>query len=199
MTLRLKDSAADMRTDMELGTAAVLDVGTDAGDIVQLDSSAKIPALNGSALTGISTNLPIFFAKNDSSISNISEGTATEIGSELDEKLDTGGCFDTTNGRFTPNVPGKYFVSTQQHIDCGSGNLQALYGWIKKNGDTIITTFEINETSGNANEATGTCSAIIQMNGDDDYLECYMQYSSTADNKAAAAHQTNFYAYRISA
>lgn len=38
-----------------LGTAAALDVGTTASKVVQLDSNAKLPAVNGSQLTGIPT------------------------------------------------------------------------------------------------------------------------------------------------
>lgn len=37
----------------DLGTAATLNVGTSANQIVQLDGSAKLPALDGSQLTGI--------------------------------------------------------------------------------------------------------------------------------------------------
>ena len=36
-----------------LGTAAALDVGTGANNIPQLDSSGKLGAIDGSALTGI--------------------------------------------------------------------------------------------------------------------------------------------------
>ena len=39
-----------------LGTAATLDVGTGANDVVQLDGTGKLPAVDGSALTGISTS-----------------------------------------------------------------------------------------------------------------------------------------------
>jgi microcystin-dependent protein len=41
-----------------LGTAASLNVGTSANNIVQLDGSAKLPAVDGSALT----NLPVSFS-----------------------------------------------------------------------------------------------------------------------------------------
>jgi hypothetical protein len=46
-SLALKANSAD------LGTAASLDVGTSANNVVQLDGSAKLPAVDGSALTGI--------------------------------------------------------------------------------------------------------------------------------------------------
>lgn len=39
----------------ELGTAATKDVGVAAGNVVQLDGSAKLPAVDGSQLTGISS------------------------------------------------------------------------------------------------------------------------------------------------
>lgn len=41
-----------------LGTASLEDVGTSAGNVVQLDSSGKIPALDGSQLTNIQLILP---------------------------------------------------------------------------------------------------------------------------------------------
>ena len=41
------------RTNLGLGTAAVLDVGTSANNIVQLNGSAQLPAVDGSLLTGI--------------------------------------------------------------------------------------------------------------------------------------------------
>ena len=46
-SLALKANSAD------LGTAATQDVGTSAGNVVQLDGSAKLPAVDGSQLTGI--------------------------------------------------------------------------------------------------------------------------------------------------
>lgn len=44
---------ADVTGTPSLGTAAALNVGTGANNIPQLDSSGNLPALNGSALTGI--------------------------------------------------------------------------------------------------------------------------------------------------
>ncbi len=52
----LDDAAAsDQRTTLGLGTAAVLDVGTTASKVVQLDGSARLPAVDGSQLTGLPT------------------------------------------------------------------------------------------------------------------------------------------------
>jgi len=49
-------TAAGARANLGLGTAAVLNVGTGANSVVQLDSFGKLPAIDGSALTGISSS-----------------------------------------------------------------------------------------------------------------------------------------------
>lgn len=46
-------AASNARTTLGLGTAATLDTGTSAGNIVQLDGSAKLPAVDGSQLTNL--------------------------------------------------------------------------------------------------------------------------------------------------
>ncbi len=46
-------NASTGRTSLGLGTAAQLDVGTTASKVVQLDSNAKLPAVDGSLLTNV--------------------------------------------------------------------------------------------------------------------------------------------------
>lgn len=46
-------SASSARTNLGLGTSATVDTGTSANQIVKLDASAKLPAVDGSQLTGI--------------------------------------------------------------------------------------------------------------------------------------------------
>jgi hypothetical protein len=54
MAFVITGDAATNRTNLGLGTAATLDVGTSANNIVQLDGSGNLPAIDGSALTGVS-------------------------------------------------------------------------------------------------------------------------------------------------
>ena len=49
-------SASTARTNLGLGTAATLAAGTSATNAVQLDSNAKLPAVDGSQLTGIASS-----------------------------------------------------------------------------------------------------------------------------------------------
>jgi hypothetical protein len=47
------ESGATARTSLGLGTAATFDVGTSANNVVQLDGTGKLPAVDGSQLTNI--------------------------------------------------------------------------------------------------------------------------------------------------
>ncbi|TAN52164.1 MAG: tail fiber protein [Rhodospirillales bacterium] len=46
-------SAVTARTNLGLGSAAIKDTGTAANQVVQLDANAKLPAIDGSALTNL--------------------------------------------------------------------------------------------------------------------------------------------------
>lgn len=51
-------SASTVRTNLGLGTAAVLDVGTTASKVVQLTAAAKLPAVDGSLLINLPAGTP---------------------------------------------------------------------------------------------------------------------------------------------
>jgi hypothetical protein len=55
MAITLSGDAATTRASLGLGSAATLDAGTGANQILQLDGSGNLPAVDGSALTGIDT------------------------------------------------------------------------------------------------------------------------------------------------
>ena len=48
------DAGSTYLTSSSIGTSAPLDVGTSANNVVQLDGTAKLPAVDGSALTNVS-------------------------------------------------------------------------------------------------------------------------------------------------
>jgi len=77
-------SASTARTNLGLGTAATLTAGTSANNAVQLDSNAKLPAVDGSQLTGISSGSVAFTADGAVSaagkpVSLTTEGKVKEI------------------------------------------------------------------------------------------------------------------------
>lgn len=53
MAITISGTASATRTNLGLGNAATLDVGTSANNLIQLDSSGNLPAVDGSLLTGV--------------------------------------------------------------------------------------------------------------------------------------------------
>jgi hypothetical protein len=76
-TVATSGAYSDLSGSPTLGTAAALDVGTSANNVVQLDGSAKLPAVDGSALTNLSAPLPSVAASTSTSVS-ISVPTGSE-------------------------------------------------------------------------------------------------------------------------
>lgn len=90
----------DLQNLPTLGTAAALDVGTTASNVVQLDSGARLPAVDGSQLTGIgdvvgpassTVNAFVLFATTSGKL--VKEGTWSESGGVVTagSALDLGG------------------------------------------------------------------------------------------------------------
>ena len=70
-------SASAARTNLGLGTAATQDIGTTANDVVQLDGSARLPAVDGSQLTNLPAAAGSLLASNNlSDVANISTSRA---------------------------------------------------------------------------------------------------------------------------
>lgn len=60
------------RAGLELGSAAILDHGTDAGDLVRLDpTTAKLPAVDGSLLTNLPVAAPSLFKRDISGTASL--------------------------------------------------------------------------------------------------------------------------------
>ena len=53
LDFNLRQHVAATVASLNLGTAAIKNVGTSAGNVVQLDSEGKLPAIDGSQLTGL--------------------------------------------------------------------------------------------------------------------------------------------------
>ena len=65
--------------DSELGTAALLNVGVGANNIVKLDSSAKLPAVDGSQLTGIDSDVTSVFSRTGAITATASDYDASQV------------------------------------------------------------------------------------------------------------------------
>ena len=64
------NNASTTRTQLGLGTAATKDVGTSANNVVQLNGSGALPAIDGSNLTGVAETKPTISGISPSTITN---------------------------------------------------------------------------------------------------------------------------------
>jgi len=152
---------------------------------------------------GISSgvNTPAFEAHLGSS-QLFSDNTLVKINFNT-EDLDTDNCYDnSTNYRFTPNVPGKYFVFSCVRFDGRqTSNLNLIYLQIYKNGSVYKANQEY-FISNYIRQMSVTINAVIDMNGSSDYLEMYgfmdmINASLDARFSSGSSRDASFGAYRI--
>jgi hypothetical protein len=109
--------AAAQRTTLGLGTAATEDVGTGANNVVQLDGSSRLPAVDGSQLT----NLP----SGASDLNGLSDVTiSTPAGGNLLENNGSGQFVNVAKS--TINVGDFNDDSTYQPLDTGLTSIAGL-------------------------------------------------------------------------
>lgn len=150
-----------------VGTAEIADGAVGQAEMAS-DAAGKGPA----------------FSAYQSSAQALSATVATKVNFQAEE-FDTANCFDTTNGRFTPNVAGYYRVTAAvQYNTTPTTLIVQLY----KNGANIRNLFY---TTGNVPAGAG--SALVYMNGTTDYLEIYATIGAS-QNLTATAPGTYFQA-----
>lgn len=101
-------STVTARANLGLGSAATKDVGTSANQVVQLNASAKLPAVDGSLLT----NLPVQTGTNPvKAWVRFNFATATIIGSSNVSSITKNSTGDMTINFTTPIASANYAVS----------------------------------------------------------------------------------------
>jgi len=148
------NNVATARTNLGLGTAATQDVGTSANNVVQLDGSSRLPAVDGSQLTNLpssgggftyqsitSASSPVSAVASYHYSADTSGGAITvnlpalsgvTAGTEIRFKLKTAGNNLTLDGNLTETIDGSatYILSVQnQAVTCvsdGSGNWEII-------------------------------------------------------------------------
>ncbi len=96
------------------------------------------------------------------------------------ELFDTNSCYDTSTGRFTPNVAGYYIVTGQ----CGSGSSANYVNLsIYKNGSSHYYSFVmVNGISGLLDPCCGI-SHMVYCNGSTDYIELYVRFQNSTSTQ----------------
>ena len=162
----------------------------DSGDTFTIPSGATIT--NNGTQTGFGgDNKPAFEAYLSSTTSNISNDTDTKIifNSEV---FDSDSKFDTSNGRFTPTVAGKYFFyGSVQFLGTSTADSNENIVKLYKNGSQHMVTYWITAIP----QGVISWSATIDMDADD-YLEVYAKINNgSGDRKIVGAASNQKYTW----
>ena len=194
-TLIADDAISEEHIDATVITGSTALAATPADtDELLISDAGTIKRIDYSYLKG-ELNSPVFKATL-SSAQSINSATGTVMAFAT-ENLDTGGCYNTSNYRFTPDVEGYYLFVVSGLLYYG--NAAGEYGdiSIQKNGNKVIA--NRNSQSGNMQLSENLRAVgITHMNGSDDYAEgvIYHQYG-TAKDLDSNEDYTYFMGFRI--
>jgi hypothetical protein len=162
-----------------------------AGPSTNSNQTITIPDATGTMM--VSGNMPAFSAYSTAT-QNPSTAVVTKVifGAEL---FDTANCFDTSNGRFTPNVAGYYQFNASVAMAADT-NMTAGQLYFYKNGSGgNWPNYENTSQTGTGYQGTN-CAALIYCNGTTDYVEVYAQVTGTGTLRyffsSSAGHTTTF-------
>jgi len=183
MALIISGDAATTRTAIGLGSASTLSTGTSAGNALVLDGSGKLPAVDGSNLTGVSAGVQNsgYFQANLLSNPSVTVSAWTSFTSILTEQYDVDNYL--SGGTYTPAVAGHYYINAKMHIDAGGSNFNTARLRLMKNGTEIYLASRA-EGNTNANEQGTTLDYIVEMNGSTDSITVEYYSSMSANFRA---------------
>ena len=172
-------SAPNTNTDRSLtlpdGAGEIL---TDASTLSSSNLSGALPAIDGSALTGVGG--PAFKIRKLSNHQTISSGVLTKITFDT-EVFDTDNC--VASSRFTPTKAGYYFIGLSLYFNYTEGTPTYAIASLLKNGST----YDFNKEFQNAYWGSIHLSTVVYMNGTTDYIEAHGQMNASPRVDASEA------------
>ena len=176
------------KIDPQSGTS--LEIGS-SGDTITIPSGATIT--NNGTQTGFGgTNTPVFRAYRSGSNLDLANNADTTIIFST-ENFDPQSTFDTSTGRFTPGVSGKYYLKASILLSATSdGGIFEIY--LRKNSSTVAS-YRIRGSS-TGNMSIGI-SDIVESDTDDYfYINFYHNVGSTIQAQTGT-HATYFQGFKI--
>jgi hypothetical protein len=104
------------------------------------------------------------------------------------EDFDTDGCYDTSTGRFTPNVAGYYHLDYGVMLN-GAGLTEGVTG-LFKNG-TLFAGATYHGSAGNYRGTVGSC--LVYLNGTTDYVEVKGQLTASSSRIFYAGTDASYF------
>ena len=179
-------------------TGTTLTLGT-SGDTIAIPSGVTIA--NSGTATGFAANTPSFFAYAGANF-NISEASDVKMTFNT-ELYDEGGVYNTSNGRFTPGVVGKYYIFSSIFSFAGSNSITQRTKIYKNGSSFSISALDLTDyylRSGYSQSQS--IGLIVNVTSVNDYFEIYFHGNNSGDgnvtiNGNSTEPQSYFGAYKI--
>jgi hypothetical protein len=173
---------------------------TGSGTLTLGTSGETLTVPSGVTVGGLMSNTPAFEARLTSA-QTVSDNTTTKA--QIDGELfDTDNCYDnSTNYRFTPNKPGKYFIyGNLSAFSQSASQLNIARCYIYKNG-SVVKVANMDFRNNPARYILNPISTVQEANGTTDYFEFFGLVSGsgtdTFEANTSAEDGTRFGAYRL--
>ena len=154
---------------MQIGSTntSTINIGV-SGDTVNIPAGVTIA--NAGTATGFGgTNAPYFHVNRTSSAQSLSDATFTDA-IHNNEVYDSGNCYNTSNGRFTPNVAGYYLIYANPEI-YAPADYSNFVGRLLFNGSTQLARCSHNNSGVSGDVVQNNFVQAIQyFNGSSDYV-----------------------------
>jgi len=161
------------------GQTAETSIATDDTILIHDTSASALRKMTrANFVSGVGgDNTPAFEAKLNTQI-NLTNGAQTKMIAD-NVIYDTASAYSTSNGRFTPQTNGKYYVYGMiVGTSSNSSDLQYTYAYLKKNG-TIFKTSMTDARNSLGLEYGVFISGVADMNGSSDYVELFGQVETS--------------------
>ena len=166
-----------------------------SGDTITIPSGATINVAGTLNKGGVAVaNTPTFHAYRSSTLS-VPNTTQTLVTFDT-EAFDSASAYDTSTGKFTPQVAGKYVVYTQVTPNSAS-DFDVFEAQLYKNAVTTAGTQALCRGRNEAHE-TKYINRIVEFNGSTDFVYVYVyQNSGSSVDVRGTKYDTFFGAYKI--
>lgn len=142
------------------------------------------------------SNFPAFSAHIGSGNPGITANTYTILAANT-ELFDVGGCYDTSNYRFTPNVSGYYSVHVAVKLYAGNTAQFNKQVAIYKNGSNYKENLMDGYFGYSNNNHSVVTNAIVYCNGTTDYIEAYVRMGVNGNIISGGSVGNTFEAYKL--
>ena len=180
--------------------ASAIDSGTIATARLGSGTASSSTFLRGDqtyATPAGGTNTPAFSAER-SGAQTVSNETRTTILFN-NEFYDSSSAYDTSTGKFTPQVAGKYFINANIGLDAQANN-NYYWGFIElyKNAAFVAESQQDDRSAGDARTRTATITCVVDMNGSSDFVLIQGYISASSDGNTLSILDTStFSAFKI--